>query len=145
VTALLRILIVIPFGYIAACMSAGIFGVLSVYDLSGGPDFSMAGFAISGGIVAGMYFGAFAFVPALCLIILAEASSWRSFFLYAPAGGAIALGTALFIHEAITDLTVKASVVAAAAGLVGGAVYWLIAGRGAGGGFSSTKTPATRG
>jgi hypothetical protein len=144
VTALLRILIVIPFGYVAGCMAAGIFAVLSVYDLSGDSGFAMEGFLIGGGIVAGMYFGAFAFVPALCLIVLAEAFCWRSFFFHSPAGGAVALGTALFIHEAVADLTVKASVMAAA-GMIGGAVYWMIAGRGAGRGFFETKAPSGRG
>ena len=112
--------------------------MLSVYDLGGDPDFAMEGFVIGGGIVAGMYFGAFALAPAVILVLLAEAFSWRSFFFHAAAGGAIALGVTLFHNEAFSYPPAKAAVMLAC-GLVGGAVYWLIAGRNSGGRYLRSR------
>lgn len=126
--ALLRIILVIPAGYIAGCIVAGMVAVLSVYDPSGDPDFGMEGFVIGGGIVAGMYFGAFALLPALVLIVFAEAFSWRSFFFHAPAGAAVALGLTLVQNEAAAHPPATAATMLAC-GFAGGAIYWLIAGR----------------
>lgn len=116
-----------------ANVAAGIAAMLSVADVGGDAEFAMEGFVIGGGIVAGMYFGALALPAAIILIVFAEAYSWRSFFLYALTGAAISMGTTLFMNGAVTHPPAKSAVMLAC-GFVGGAVYWLIAGRRAGSG-----------
>jgi hypothetical protein len=74
----------------------------------------------------------FAFLPMLLIILLAESFGWRSVLFYAAAG----LGLALFFRSLLTiqgqnffgrDLEIMA-----AAGIAGGLVYWMLAGRNAG-------------
>jgi hypothetical protein len=83
--------------------------------------------------------GAYAFLPALALIGIAEAFDIRSIFYYALGGAAIGLlgyfGTNMSGQlEETTDLPPVAFglQLVAAAGIIAGFVYWLIAGRKAG-------------
>lgn len=83
--------------------------------------------------------GAYAFVPALALIAIAEAFDIRSIFYYALGGAAIGLlayfGTNMSIQiEETTDMPPVAFglQLVAASGIIAGFVYWLIAGRRAG-------------
>src|SRR5581483_3817720 len=85
------------------------------------------------------FVGAYSFVPALLLIVLSEAAKFRSFLYYGFAGAAVALvgyyGANIGIQlENTTDITpVRFPLqLAAAAGIIGGIAYWLIAGRNAG-------------
>jgi hypothetical protein len=85
------------------------------------------------------FIGASAFVPALLLIAVAEIMRLRSPLYYAAAGAVVGL-TSYFgsnIELRLENTTDVAPVfhplqLAAAAGIVGGLAYWLLAGRNAG-------------
>jgi hypothetical protein len=87
---------------------------------------------VGAAIIAGI-----AFMPALLIIALAEGFAWRSSILYAALGGALALSLSYgldfagYVGEPGSPL-VREREVFAAAGIAGGFVYWLFAGRKAG-------------
>ena len=89
--ALLRILVVIPLGYVAACAAAGIVFALSLYGFTGESDPAIQGIAISFAVAMAVYAGALAAVPTLAAIVLAEAFAWRSFFFWSLFGGVLGL------------------------------------------------------
>jgi hypothetical protein len=78
-----------------------------------------------------------AMLPALLMIALAEGFAWRSSLVYAALGGvlALALGYGLdfagYLGEPDSYLAREREVLAAA-GIAGGFVYWMFAGRKAG-------------
>jgi hypothetical protein len=81
--------------------------------------------------------GAVAILPALLVIVLAEGFAWRSSLVYAALGGAVALALGYgldlggYIGEVGGGFDHEREVFAAA-GIAGGLVYWLVAGRKAG-------------
>ncbi len=81
--------------------------------------------------------GASATLPALIAVILTEGFAWRSIVVYAAAGGVMALALgyrfdmASYVNEAGRSLAHDREVLAAA-GIAGGLIYWLVAGRRAG-------------
>ena len=85
------------------------------------------------------FIGASAFVPAVLLIVVAEVMRLRSLLYYAAAGAVVGL-TSYFgsnVELRLENTTDVSPVfhplqLAAAAGIVGGLVYWLLAGRNAG-------------
>jgi hypothetical protein len=132
-------LFVILVAFLVACMAAGLVLAIGV----AAPDFSgidsdpvervsFFGFAFLGtgyGVVA-------ALLPALIAILLAEMAGIRSVLYYALAGALLGLASfySVDLSAALENTTDIAPVayglpLAAAAGLVGGLVYWLIAGR----------------
>ncbi len=139
-TAILRILILLPIGFLAACLTAGAVIVLA---LAGGPDGWQAfradflpgegdGLFVLAGGIAGLIVAAFIAVPSFVVILIAELFGWRSVFLYLAAGAVIGLsGSILPFDELLPEADVDITMLAAA-GLAGGFVYWLIAGRSAG-------------
>jgi len=78
-----------------------------------------------------------AFLPALLVIVLAEGFAWRSVLVYGALGGALALGLrygldfAGYVGAPGREFAREREVMAAA-GIAGGLVYWLVAGRRAG-------------
>ena len=85
------------------------------------------------------FIGASAFVPALLLIVVAEVMRLRNLLYYAAAGAVVGLtsyfGSNVELRlENTTDVTpvFHPLQLAAAAGIVGGLAYWLLAGRNAG-------------
>ena len=94
--------------------------------------FAVAFFATS-------FVGATAFVPAVILIAIAETFDIRSIFYYAIGGGLIAavawysadISVRLENTTDLSPVTYGLQLVAAA-GIIGGFVYWLLAGRKAG-------------
>ena len=76
-------------------------------------------------------------LPALLVIALAEGFAWRSVLVYAVLGGVLALALSYgldfagYVGEPGSSL-VREREVLAAAGIAGGLVYWLFAGRRAG-------------
>jgi len=85
------------------------------------------------------YVGAVAILPAVVVIAISEAARMRSFIYYGAGGALVALasyyGSDISIRlENTTDVTPVANTLqlAAAAGILGGLAYWLIAGRNAG-------------
>ena len=133
---------VIFFALIAAIMVAGI--VLSIGLvapewpwLDSDPMERVMFFAVS--FFATSYVGATAFVPALLLILLAEIARLRSILYYGVAGAIVGLasyfGSDIELRlENTTDVAPAGNPLqlAAAAGIIGGLAYWLIAGRNAG-------------
>jgi len=127
-----RVLFVIPFGFIAACLAAGFFVAAAAYGI-GELDRDTAIWPAIIGVIAAPMIGGFVALPALILIALAELLSWRSVLAYLVAGGAAGLSAYLLADNtagAIGDTDAQLSMTA---GIVGGLAYWLVAGRSAGG------------
>ena len=132
----LRILVLIPLAYVAACLAAGAFVVLVALgadlDAVAGVAEAVPGELIILVLSAAAIIGAFAFLPALVAIALAEAFGWRSLLVYLLAGAAVGLvAVALLVppERAWSDADAQLFL---AAGAVAGGVYWLVAGRKAG-------------
>ena len=140
--ALIGRIIVITLGLMAAIMAAGVTLAIGVVA----PDWAgvdsdpfervwFFGFAF----LATSFVGAVALLPALLLIVIAEAARIRTFLYYGIGGALIALagffGSDISSRlENTTDISPVGHglQLAAAAGIIGGLVYWLIAGRSAG-------------
>jgi len=143
--ALYRIMMMFA-GYMLACIAASL--VLALGTL--GPDWNglFAAFGINSAhaqstamwILVGL--GALVifvvgFLPAALIVALTEGFALRSAIIYGVAGGALALASAFgldfvgHIASSGTDVAHEQEVFAAA-GIAGGLVYWLFAGRQAG-------------
>ena len=135
-------IIVIIFGLLVAIMVAGITLAIGIVlpewaTMDSDPVervifFFAAFFATS-------YVGAVAIFPAALVIVILEAARMRSFLYYGIGGALVALasyyGSDISVQlENTTDVTPVANTLqlAAAAGILGGLAYWLIAGRNAG-------------
>lgn len=137
---LLRVL----FGFVVACLVAGVATVAFVVtpaDIATLPQELRAerlGFAGMLSLRAATHTAIFAFPFALIAIALAEWLRIRSWIYYVLVGVAIALGgfSAEYITEVgsqpsiLNDYAVRAFLTV---GFFGGLAYWLVAGRGAGG------------
>jgi hypothetical protein len=135
-------IIVIFFALMIAMMIAGIALAIGIVVpdrswLDADPLERVVFFTVS--FFATSFIGASAFVPALLLIAVAEIMRLRSLLYYAAAGAVVGL-TSYFgsnIELRLENTTDVAPVfhplqLAAAAGIVGGLAYWLLAGRNAG-------------
>lgn len=126
-TDLLRLIVLAPLGYVAAIVAAALTVGLSVIGPGAGyGEFGLIVFVV----VMMLYAGAASFVPALIAIAVAELFAIRSALYFMLAGGALGYAThmlAPFFGDPY--LFEGRGVVFPAAGFVGGAVYWLIAGR----------------
>ena len=144
---IVRILVVIV-GYGVACLAASLvftIGMLTPqwedWSALGLPPAALwAVVAIGTAIIAGV-----AMLPALLVVVLAEAFAWRSSLVYAALGGmlALALGYGIdfagYVAEPGSPFA-RGREVLAASGIAGGLVYWLMAGRNAGAWKSSQPT-----
>jgi hypothetical protein len=148
VTALLRLIFLVPTAFALACIAAALVAAIGL----------SRGFTVpppEGGTAMVMVLATFgiatlAFLPMLLAIILAEVFAWRSVFYWLFVGAAIAFlaatPIAIAIMHAVTQIALvlaidssvtvyrvdwhgNVTIIALAAGFVGGAVYWLIAGR----------------
>jgi hypothetical protein len=140
--ALFGRIIVIAFALIVSVMAAGVALAIGIIApdwpwLDSDPFERVTFFVVS--FFATSFIGATAFVPALLLIVLAEAGRMRSLLYYAAAGAAVGLasyfGSDVELRlENTTDVSpvFHPLQLAAAAGIVGGLMYWLLAGRNAG-------------
>ncbi len=128
-------------GYILACIAASI--VLTIGTLTPEwDDLSSLGLptAVLWSVVGvgGGFIAAITTPPALLVIALAEGFAWRSGLVYAVLGGVLALSLSYgldfagYAGEPGSSLAREREVIAAA-GIAGGFVYWLFAGRRAGG------------
>ena len=130
-TTLLRLLVLAPLAYIAALIAAA---TLVTFALFGG-QIDAETFPIAAGMSVGvmLYAGMISFVPALITIALAEVFRWRSLIAWLIAGGAIGLvcSETTMVFDGLT-FAGNLRVICLAGGFVGGAVYWLIAGKLAG-------------
>ncbi len=135
-------IIVIIFGVLVAIVVAGITVALGIVlpewaAMDSDPIerviFFFAAFFATGLIVA------YALLPAALVVAISEILRMRSFIYYGAGGALVALasyyGSDISIQlENTTDVTPVANALqlAAAAGILGGLAYWLIAGRNAG-------------
>ncbi|MGA8970288.1 MAG: hypothetical protein WB499_13820 [Pseudolabrys sp.] len=135
-------IIVILFALMVAIVAAGIALAIGIVapDWAGADSdpFERVSFFIVS-FFATSFVGAVAFLPAMVVIVIAEAARLRNFLYYGVGGALVALasyyGSDISVRlENTTDVTPvgNALQLAAAAGIIGGLVYWLIAGRNAG-------------
>jgi hypothetical protein len=140
--SLLGRIVVIIIALIVACMAAGLalaIGIIApdLAAMDSDPVERVTFFVAS--FFATSFVGAVALAPAALLIVLAEALRIRNFIYYGVAGALVGLasyfGSDISMRlENTTDVAPvgHALQLAAAAGIIGGVVYWLIAGRRAG-------------
>ncbi|WP_407157467.1 hypothetical protein [Bradyrhizobium sp. STM 3557] len=139
--ALIGRLFVILFAFLAACFVAGLIVVGAILfpefsDLGEGPiDQGALDIIIGFGII---FVSGVALIPALLIALITEAFSIRSVLAYAIGGGVVGLAGYLglipfdpetFHFEGIVRRHLE---IMTGAGIVGGLVYWMIAGRNAG-------------
>ena len=140
--SLLGRILVIIFGLVIAIIVAGITLAIGIVlpDLAAMDSdpierviFFFVAFFATGLVVA------FALLPAVLVIVVSEAARMRSFIYYGVGGALVALasyyGSDISVQlENTTDVTPVGNTLqlAAAAGILGGLAYWLIAGRNAG-------------
>ena len=140
--ALIGRLFVIGFAFLAACLASGMIVVGAVLF----PEFSDLGTGPidQGGVDIVLGFGfifisGFALLPALIIAIITEAFSIRSSLAYAVGGGLVGLACYLGLVPFDPDTMHFEGIVRrhleimTGAGIVAGLVYWMIAGRNAGG------------
>jgi hypothetical protein len=82
--------------------------------------------------LGGMVISAVALLPVLLAIAFAEAYAWRSVLFYAVLGLVLALWAYFGGYDLQDAAFTRDGEISAAAGIAGGLVYWLIAGRRAG-------------
>lgn len=139
---LLRILFLVPLGFIAAVLAAALTVLAGWYghqigDISS--DIVATGEVMGVAVWVVLEVGAVAGVPVFIVIVLAELFGWRSLIFYLAVGGALGLLTSQ-LHGIVWE-TGNNQLLLPAAGFVGGFVYWLIAGRFAGIGRASALPP----
>ncbi len=142
-TDLLRILFLVPIGFVAAILATALTIIAGWYghDVSAIlTDAASTGYVIGMGFWVILEVGVLAVIPAFIFIVLAELFGWRSVFLYIAAGGAFGL-VASTARGVVWDMP-EDRLLLLAAGFVGGLVYWLIAGRLSGIGRAGEAQPA---
>jgi hypothetical protein len=139
--ALIGRLFVILFGFFAACLVAGMIVVAAVLF----PEFSDLGIrpidqdAINVVIGFGFIFvSGFALLPAMIVVLITEAFYIRGALTYAVGGGIVGLACYLGLIPFDTEtlrfdgIVRRHLEIMTGAGIVAGAIYWMIAGRNAG-------------
>lgn len=130
-TALTRLLILIPVGYVMALAAAALVAAIAAMGIEG---VSLA-MPVTVGLTIGFLFyaGMLSFIPAAIAIFLSETMNGRSLLIWLAVGGGIGFlnGEATIAFDGLTIME-NPRLVCVAAGFVGGFVYWAIAGRNAG-------------
>src|SRR5882757_8737668 len=139
--ALIGRLIVIFFGFLAACLAAGmivVFAVLfpEISDLdTGSIDQNAINIVLGFGFI---FISGFALLPAMLVVLITEAFYIRGVLTYALGGAVVGLACYLGLvpfdpatmhFEGIIRRHLE---IMTGAGIVGGLIYWMIAGRNAG-------------
>jgi hypothetical protein len=139
--ALIGRLIVIFFGFLAACLVAGMIVVVAVLfpefsDLDRGAiDQNAINIVIGFGFI---FISGFALLPAMLVVLITEAFYIRSLLAYALGGGVVGLACYLGLvpFDPATlhfDGIIRRHLeIMTGAGIVAGLIYWMIAGRNAG-------------
>ena len=138
--AVIARIFVVLFSFALACLAASAVmtlallfpGSLDLFDRSS--DNQIIAIAIG---LSAVFFSLYAMVPAMLIIALAEGFRLRSVLFYALAGAALALGLSYgwdlrLLRNPDDDLGGRGVEIMAAAGIVAGFVYWVLAGRNAG-------------
>jgi len=139
--ALIGRLFLIAFGFLAACLVAGMVVVAAVLfpefrDIGAGPlDQSVFQVLIAFGFI---FISGFALLPAAIVALLTEAFSIRSVLAYAIGGALVGAACYLSLVPFDTDtwrfdgIVRRHLEIMTGAGIVAGLMYWVIAGRTAG-------------
>ena len=139
--ALIGRLFVILFGFLAACLVAGIIVVCAVLfpefsDLGTGPiDPSALNIVLGFGFI---FISGFALLPAMIVVAITEAFYIRGVLSYAVGGGLVGLACYLGLVPFDADqlrfegIVRRHLEIMTGAGILAGVVYWMIAGRNAG-------------
>lgn len=139
--ALIGRLIVIAFGFLAACLVAGMVIVAAIMfpefsDLGSGPvDQGAIDIILGFGFI---FISGFALLPALIIALVTEAFYIRSALAYAVGGALVGLacylGLVPFDPETLRfeGIVRRHLEIMTGAGIVAGIVYWMVAGRTAG-------------
>jgi hypothetical protein len=129
---LLRILVVIPLGFVASCIAAaGALMIAAAPRPEGGQlMFEFVAVHAFAALIFAFFVGFFALVPAVVAIVLSEIFRWRSPLPFLGIGALIGFG--LYVSGLSGEEFPEHASVFGAAGAVGGAAYWLVAGRNAG-------------
>lgn len=133
-STLLRLLVIVPVGFVLAVGAAGLTVALGIFGLH--PSGEASGWIVLFAAWTAAYAGAFAFMPWLLAVVFAEGFGLRSVWFWLAVGGAI--GTAAYFFTGFQgEASEDGSGIAIhlAAGFVAGFVYWLIAGQSSGHGF----------
>jgi hypothetical protein len=140
-----RIAIIVR-GYFAACLAVAlILSTVIAFKLSSGPGQFILSLILFGMLVS-FFVAIFALLPSVLLIGLAERTGVRSVVCYGGGGaliGVAACGLYALVTRTLPPLQNLGNIIVVFLGpaLVGGVIYWLIAGRTAG--PNSVKTPNT--
>ena len=139
--ALIGRLFVIGFAFCVACLIAGAIVVVAILfpEISAidavGIDPNALNVILGFGFI---FVSGFALLPALAVVVLTEALNVRSVLAYAIGGAVVGLACYLGLVPFDTDamrfdgIVRRHLEVVTGAGIVGGLVYWLVAGRNAG-------------
>src|ERR1700750_2845216 len=139
--ALIGRLFVILFGFLAACLVAGMIVLCAVLfpefsDLGAGPvDQGALNILLGFGFI---FVSGFALLPAMIVVAITEAFYVRGARTYGVGGGIVGLGCYLGLVPFDTETLRFEGIVRrhleimTGAGIVAGAIYWMIAGRNAG-------------
>jgi hypothetical protein len=116
---------------VAAVLAAAfmVYAVLIGFEV----DPVYTGIIVGSAVIITGTIGSVAFIPSAVAILAAELFRWRSIFYYLAVGGGIGLVCHLLAGEIKPADMTERQVLFPAAGFVGAIVYWLIAGRTAGG------------
>jgi hypothetical protein len=138
--ALLARILVVLFAFVLACVAAAVVMTFALLL----PEWSelidrypdQQSVAVVVGLSA-VFFSIYAMLPAMLIIALAEGFRLRSGLVYVLAGAALALGSAYgwdlrLLRSPDDGLGARGAEIMAAVGIVGGFVYWALAGRNAG-------------
>jgi hypothetical protein len=128
---LLRLIVVVPLAYVAAVVAAGFVVYSDIVGFAVDPVYT--GLIVGWSVIITGTIGAVAFVPSALAILAAELFRWRSIFFYLAVGGAIGFVSHVLSGPLKPGDNAESLAVLPAAGFVGALVYWLIAGRTAGG------------
>ena len=134
-SALLRLLLLVPLGFVLAALAAGLTVALGIGGAEAGPEARVWIAVVASGRRSPP--APSPSFPGLSRSSVAEGFGSRSIFYWFALGGGIGAAAHL-LNRVDPDLQVSdpGMVVALAAGFVGGLVYWLVAGRMAGSGFA---------
>ena len=138
--ALLARIFVVLFAFVLACVAGAAVTTFALLMpewselIDHSPD--QQSIAVVVGLSA-VFFSIYAMLPAMLIIALAEGFRLRSVLVYLLAGAALALGSAYgwdlrLLRDPHDDLGGRDVEIMAAVGIVGGFVYWVLAGRSAG-------------
>ena len=138
--ALLGRIFVVIFSFVFACLAAALVMTLAIVLPDRVISFDDPGAYQSFAVVVGLaatLFSVFAMFPAMIIIAIAEGLRLRSVLFYTIAGGALALVATFGWEFAGTGAGPKEALgsgreMLAAAGILAGFFYWLLAGRNAG-------------